>query len=443
MGAGSSPLARGLPSLARNLRYRDGIIPARAGFTNWSVNGPVVWRDHPRSRGVYLKQIGRDVEKTGSSPLARGLLTRLIPFWEETRIIPARAGFTPIPWPTRWPLPDHPRSRGVYCARLVASRLAHGSSPLARGLLGVDVGCRTGGRIIRARAGFTSCATAIARRSEDHPRSRGVYSTSQDPSMSPGGSSPLARGLRAEYRSGHHRQWIIPARAGFTKWAKWIADLTRDHPRSRGVYHLPSPCRDGGGGSSPLARGLPPEGAQRGVEGRIIPARAGFTAGFSARTRNSGDHPRSRGVYGVETDREHGDIGSSPLARGLRGTGRRVSLASRIIPARAGFTCIYPPRPPNAPDHPRSRGVYLQIPTQAAERTGSSPLARGLRSDVLRSLARDRIIPARAGFTRSALFRSRVPGGSSPLARGLLMPWNTFATWMRIIPARAGFTLNP
>ena len=136
---GSSPLARGLPLCSSQESCATGIIPARAGFTNWSVNGPVVWRDHPRSRGVYLKQIGRDVEKTGSSPLARGLLTRLIPFWEETRIIPARAGFTPIPWPTRWPLPDHPRSRGVYCARLVASRLAHGSSPLARGLRDTEV----------------------------------------------------------------------------------------------------------------------------------------------------------------------------------------------------------------------------------------------------------------------------------------------------------------
>ena len=376
--AGSSPLARGLLRSTCRVSLGTRIIPARAGFTRHCPGSSSSEPDHPRSRGVYFYVVQSGENTWGSSPLARGLRVVVRPGGHVAGIIPARAGFTHLPGATRRRLWDHPRSRGVYLSIPRLNSLSSGSSPLARGLLGVDVGCRTGGRIIRARAGFTSCATAIARRSEDHPRSRGVYSTSQDPSMSPGGSSPLARGLRAEYRSGHHRQWIIPARAGFTKWAKWIADLTRDHPRSRGVYHLPSPCRDGGGGSSPLARGLPPEGAQRGVEGRIIPARAGFTAGFSARTRNSGDHPRSRGVYGVETDREHGDIGSSPLARGLRGTGRRVSLASRIIPARAGFTCIYPPRPPNAPDHPRSRGVYEVMSSGALPAIGSSPLARGL-----------------------------------------------------------------
>ena len=51
-------------------------------------------RDHPRSRGVYLKQIARDVEKGGSSPLARGLRPVREARLGEPRIIPARAGFT-------------------------------------------------------------------------------------------------------------------------------------------------------------------------------------------------------------------------------------------------------------------------------------------------------------------------------------------------------------
>ena len=70
---GSSPLARGLPPDEGVHPPRRGIIPARAGFTSTISPTRTCASDHPRSRGVYLKQIARDVEKTGSSPLARGL----------------------------------------------------------------------------------------------------------------------------------------------------------------------------------------------------------------------------------------------------------------------------------------------------------------------------------------------------------------------------------
>ena len=72
------------------------------------------------------------------------------------------------------------------------------------------------------------------------------------------------------------------------------------------------------------------------------------------------DHPRSRGVYVTTPNPPLVALGSSPLARGLRGV--RVSPGRHrwIIPARAGFTrrCVswWPP----AWDHPRSRGVYLE-----------------------------------------------------------------------------------
>ena len=50
------------------------------------------------------------------------------------------------------------------------------------------------------------------------------------------------------------------------------------------------------------------------------------------------DHPRSRGVYGVEGRYERAHRGSSPLARGLLSGEMPVLNAARIIPARAGFT---------------------------------------------------------------------------------------------------------
>ena len=193
------------------------------------------------------------------------------------RIIPARAGFT---WynPPSAPLhPDHPRSRGVYVqmARSCVSRT--GSSPLARGLLlPLEIRVWDGG-IIPARAGFTGVGNIQVEHFRDHPRSRGVYSPDASPRRTPRGSSPLARGLLLRISAEAHDVRIIPARAGFTASPSRSPRPRRDHPRSRGVYTETVSPRDGEAGSSPLARGLlgacNPERALNG----IIPARAGFT----------------------------------------------------------------------------------------------------------------------------------------------------------------------
>ena len=72
--------------------------------------------------------------------------------------------------------------------------------------------------------------------------------------------------------------------------------------------------------------------------------------------------------------------GSSPLARGLLTELRRLSEEVRIIPARAGFTIIASTVDLELPDHPRSRGVYVVTSGKGTDFMGSSPLARGLRS---------------------------------------------------------------
>ena len=71
-----------------------GIIPARAGFTARSPLTGLTWRDHPRSRGVYLAGPQRIPMAQGSSPLARGLRGTMIAGRDRRGIIPARAGFT-------------------------------------------------------------------------------------------------------------------------------------------------------------------------------------------------------------------------------------------------------------------------------------------------------------------------------------------------------------
>ena len=173
---------------------------------------------------------------------------------------------------------------------------------------------------------------------------------------------------------------IIPARAGFTRRAVGGRRCPWDHPRSRGVYTRPSPLH------SP--------------EGRIIPARAGFTWTKRPSGSPTTDHPRSRGVYEAALARVGILPGSSPLARGLPSVLATGVRPGRIIPARAGFTLARLTGRTRAKDHPRSRGVYRKSSRCVTSMAGSSPLARGLRFVRDALMNGNRIIPARAGFTR-------------------------------------------
>ena len=199
---------------------------------------------------------------------------------------------------------------------------------------------RTGAsrRIIPARAGFTGPAGRRRRGGADHPRSRGVYWKFPRRRRHSGGSSPLARGLRAPLSFVDRLARIIPARAGFTHTRGREGDADQDHPRSRGVYNHLEPLPRWQGGSSPLARGLRFADAAGTHNHRIIPARAGFTPWGNPKWPRSRDHPRSRGVYGGAADLIFSPRGSSPLARGLPTYPEPIARHRRIIPARAGFT---------------------------------------------------------------------------------------------------------
>ena len=202
----------------------------------------------------------------------------------------------------------------------------------------------------------------------------------------------MSRGLLRSWR-------IIPARAGFTPLRAADTRTRADHPRSRGVYRGARGASRRSPGSSPLARGLHAVAADPRGRARIIPARAGFTVTPFRAITSRRDHPRSRGVYGRRPGRDRLLRGSSPLARGLRLDRLGGPGGCRIIPARAGFTLVLDWEDPDAPDHPRSRGVYVTTPSAIGVRAGSSPLARGLRAAFERAVADYRIIPARAGFT--------------------------------------------
>ena len=214
-----------------------------------------------------------------------------------SRIIPARAGFTTPSTSCVSGPADHPRTRGVYVAYFQSEGGVWGSSPHARGLRGAEVHPWAPIRIIPARAGFTRPRFQASGSTEDHPRTRGVYPGGDRGAEFAAGSSPHARGL---------------------------PDNT--HPSSFLI------------GSSPHARGLREQVLDLGGDGRIIPARAGFTEAERAAIDAAADHPRTRGVYCEVGVDDAPDDGSSPHARGLRGELTPRRLLVRIIPARAGFT---------------------------------------------------------------------------------------------------------
>ena len=176
------------------------------------------------------------------------------------------------------------------------------------------------------------------------------------------------------------------------------ASILGSSPLARGLLEQVA-AAGGTGGSSPLARGLRRRRRLTYSTRRIIPARAGFTCTFLPMVLSRADHPRSRGVYTHTAISVPSEFGSSPLARGLHSVFCVSFGFMGIIPARAGFTPSCATWSGWPPDHPRSRGVYIDPYTEGSLVAGSSPLARGLPESGGHAQRGVGIIPARAGFT--------------------------------------------
>ena len=158
--------------------------------------------------------------------------------------------------------------------------------------------------------------------------------------------------------------------------------LSSAHPRSRGEHFGGDWNALKYGGSSPLARGTPLAPTSASCAGRLIPARAGNTSRSSRPTRRPTAHPRSRGEHEMGRRRANSTSGSSPLARGTPCHIKRISEYHRLIPARAGNTAGKRCRDYGAAAHPRSRGEHTVDLAGAVISDGSSPLARGTQAVV-------------------------------------------------------------
>ena len=456
------------------------IIPARAGNTLAAAAEPEPAADHPRTGGEHDGQGYVLKHLIGSSPHGRGTPGRGRRFPLHRRIIPARAGNThetPIVCPAD---ADHPRTGGEHAARLKCAAQVGGSSPHGRGTRGCRVCPRFRPRIIPARAGNTTCRDAKGRSLPDHPRTGGEHACRSTRNSAPAdhprtggehtrakfdewsvtGSSPHGRGTHRprQRRSGPRR--IIPARAGNTV-RRWRPEPhNSDHPRTGGEHAGLSAHSNSSPGSSPHGRGTPLVNSTVLILSRIIPARAGNTAGNRRASGTRPDHPRTGGEHQAGAVNCFRPCGSSPHGRGtrVRGNGNRAAL--RIIPARAGNTSVTCAVAAANADHPRTGGEHRRMHFADHLAVGSSPHGRGTRSNSLLPRSIQRIIPARAGNTfgdakhdsqgadhprtggeHPALAVTRISEvGSSPHGRGTHGAIERWEVEIRIIPARAGNT---
>ena len=182
-------------------------------------------------------------------------------------------------------------------------------------------------------------------------------------------------------------------------------------------------------GSSPLARGTRPSMSELFFALRLIPARAGNTPPSILAPGIAAAHPRSRGEH--RSWRRFCRLlpGSSPLARGTLGKQQLRDYGRRLIPARAGNTRSVVQRRCTAAAHPRSRGEHIAWVRASPARRGSSPLARGTRYRASLRYRPHRLIPARAGNT--AIFRLDVRSVSAhPRSRGEHRSWRRFVPWL-------------
>ena len=276
----------------------------------------VTW-DHPRSRGEYEPSTVMSRHAVGSSPLSRGI-RRLgeVSHWNG-RIIPALAGNTSATAERSSGIADHPRSRGEYPPPDPDIDALLGSSPLSRGILTPHVGRVLARRIIPALAGNTTGVARVLLQASDHPRSRGEYDCRPLSRVVPVGSSPLSRGILHRGLHPERPEGIIPALAGNTRTTRRRKRRTSDHPRSRGEYSTWTRPRFRSAGSSPLSRGIRRAAFVEVPNHGIIPALAGNTRTAIPRVEDYADHPRSRGEYNNEAEKTKFGQGSSPLSRGI------------------------------------------------------------------------------------------------------------------------------
>ncbi len=170
---------------------------------------------------------------------------------------------------------------------------------------------------------------------------------------------------------------IIPGRAGNRNMNYANSTASLDHPRARGEQWVQLAIRGASGGSSPGVRGTEGCAMVQRNNHRIIPGRAGNSCLSVFMSLVWADHPRACGEQWRRRIPLHDHVGSSP---GVRGTAQAQPLKAtllRIIPGRAGNRCKTVAITSELMDHPRACGEQSQLLAPWCQATGSHPGVRG------------------------------------------------------------------
>ena len=159
----------------------------------------------------------------------------------------------------------------------------------------------------------------------------------------------------------------------------------------------------------------------------IIPAYAGNTRIRFQPTPEPWDHPRVCGEHATGASTQVNCTGSSPRMRGTPAVTEATNNTARIIPAYAGNTPAACWKSWQAWDHPRVCGEHRDRRQRATTMTGSSPHMRGTLRDRDRDVPFVGIIPAYAGNTFCSLLLSS-SNGDHPRICGE-------HKWLRAVPS--------
>ena len=130
-------------------------------------------------------------------------------------------------------------------------------------------------------------------------------------------------------------------------------------------------------GSSPRMRGAHNRQCLPQGSGRIIPADAGSTVEDRFGHEIIRDHPRGCGEHPGVSLLSLSVCGSSPRMRGAQLACCKYLSVTGIIPADAGSTPCWAARSRPCTDHPRGCGEHRKYPELTALVSGSSPRMRG------------------------------------------------------------------
>ncbi len=335
----------------------------------------------------------------GSSPRGRGKLDRVRQILADDGLIPARAGKTRTYRSSDPPTAAHPRAGGENALETIVAPAGMGSSPRGRGKPDVQAWAGCVERLIPARAGKTMGLIIDPALREAHPRAGGENVFQVRDGHAYRGSSPRGRGKRSSRRTSCPALRLIPARAGKTRSLRSGLCAWWAHPRAGGENDLIRVAGYLSVGSSPRGRGKQRRAGVGVIGLRLIPARAGKTLAAAVAAARKRAHPRAGGENLVLAVVELLAGGSSPRGRGKRTRSRKTLGRQRLIPARAGKTRSTPTDPWSCQAHPRAGGENDATDKFKNTLSGPSPRVRGkLQGHGPHEVLR-RLIPARAGKT--------------------------------------------